>query len=305
MNFNENDSDYLKKLTLLYVEDEESSRIFLQRILVQKVGAVITAQDGKEGLALYNSQRPDIVITDICMPGMDGLSMAQQIRNHDSNVPIIVITAFEQTDYLMQAIDMGVDRYVTKPIVFERLMKALLHCARELYTEERLRFLSLHDALTELPNRTLLQDRLAMACAIADRTTAQVAMLFIDLDHFKEVNDTFGHIAGDLVLQEVARRLRRLFRSVDTVCRLSGDEFLVVMTGVASSDDVSAAARKMVAALGETMNIEGKELVVSASVGIALYPVDGKEMDALIRNSDRAMYASKQQGGNCFSFYGV
>lgn len=303
MNFSEQDQEYLKKLKLLYVDDEESARAFLQHILAPKVGAVITAKDGNEGIALYHSQHPHIVITDICMPVMDGLSMAQEIRSHDNSVPIIVITAFEQTDFLMQAIDIGVDRYVTKPVMVERLMKALLHCAHQLYTEERLHFLSLHDALTELPNRTLLQDRLAMACATADRTAAQIAMLFIDLDHFKAINDTSGHITGDRVLQEVARRLQRLFRSVDTVCRLSGDEFLVLLTGISNRDDVSAAAQKMVAAIGESMDIEGEKLTVSASVGIALYPKDGEEMEALIRNSDSAMYASKQQGGNSFSFY--
>lgn len=303
MNFSEQDQEYLKKLKLLYVDDEEPARVFLQQILMRKVGAVITAKDGNEGISLYHSHHPHIVITDICMPGMDGLSMAQEIRSHDNSVPIIVITAFEQTDFLMQAIDIGIDCYVTKPIMIERLMKALLHCAHQLYTEERLHFLSLHDALTELPNRTLLQDRLAMACATADRTAARIAMLFIDLDHFKAINDTYGHIAGDQVLQEVARRLQRLFRSVDTVCRLSGDEFLVLLTGIANRDDVSAAAQKMVAAIGESMDIEGEKLAVSASVGIALYPKDGEDMETLIRNSDSAMYASKQRGGNSFSFY--
>ena len=302
MKFSDQDRDYLKNLTVLYVEDDESARSFLERILMPRVGRIATANDGLQGLELFQSIQPDIVITDIHMPVMDGLAMAQEIRERDGNVPIIVITAFEQTDYLMRSIDIGVDRYVTKPLLLDRLMNALMYCSHQLLTEERLRFLALHDPLTELPNRALLQDRLLMACAAADRNSEQVAMLFIDIDRFKSINDSFGHIAGDRVLQEVARRLKSLFRSVDTVSRLSGDEFLVVMTGVSRREDVAAAARKMVEALRDEMTVEGHVLSVSASVGIAMYPQDGSEMEALIRSSDSAMYHAKQQGGNRFGF---
>ena len=302
MKYSEQDRDYLKNLTVLYVEDDQSARSFLERILISRVGRVVTANDGLQGLELFQNIRPDIVITDIHMPRMDGLAMAQEIREQDGNVPIIVITAFEQTDYLMRSIDIGVDRYVTKPVLLDRLMNALMCCAHQILTEERLRFLALHDPLTELPNRTLLQDRLTMACAAADRNAEQIAMLFIDLDHFKSINDSYGHIAGDRVLQEVARRLKGQFRSVDTVCRLSGDEFLVVLTGVTSREGVASAAGKMVEALHVEMSVEGHALSVSASVGIAMYPQDGSEMESLIRSSDSAMYHSKQQGGNRFSF---
>ncbi len=303
MKFSEDDRDYLKKLTVLYVEDDESARSFLERILIPRVGRIVTANDGVQGLELFQNIHPDIVVTDIHMPLMDGLAMAQEIRELDGNVPIIVITAFEQTDYLMRSIDIGVDRYVTKPVVLDRLMNAILYCSHQIFTEERLRYLALHDPLTELPNRTLLQDRLIMACAAADRNSEQVAMLFIDLDRFKAINDSLGHIAGDCVLQEVARRLKSLFRSVDTVCRLSGDEFLVVITGVSRREDVTAAARKMVEELRTEMTVEGTVLSVSASVGIAVYPHDGSELESLIRSSDSAMYYSKQQGGCRFSFH--
>ena len=302
MKCSDQDRDYLKNLTVLYVEDDEPARSFLERILLPRVGRIVTAHDGVHGLELFRSIHPDIVITDIHMPLMDGLAMAQEIREQDANVPIIVITAFEQTDYLMRSIDIGVDRYVTKPVLLDRLMKALMYCAHQILTEERLRYLALHDPLTELPNRTLLQDRLVMACAAADRNEEQVAMLFIDLDRFKSINDSYGHIAGDRVLQEVARRLKSLFRSVDTVCRMSGDEFLVVMTGVSNREGVASAARKMVEALHVEMTVEGHVLSLSASVGIAMYPQDGSEMESLIRSSDSAMYHSKQQGGNRFSF---
>jgi len=303
MKFSEQDRDYLKNLTVLYVEDDEPARSFLERFLRPRVGSIVTANDGVQGLELFENIHPDIVITDIHMPLKDGLAMAQEIRERDGNIPIIVITAFEQTDYLMRSIDIGVDRYVTKPLVLDRLMNALMYCSHQIFTEARLRYLALHDPLTELPNRTLLQDRLVMACAAADRKGEQVAMLFIDLDHFKSINDSFGHIAGDRVLQEIARRLKSLFRSMDTVCRLSGDEFLVVMTGVSSREDVACATRKLVDSLSVEMTVEDLFLSVTASVGVAMYPHDGSEMESLIRSSDSAMYFSKQQGGNRFSFH--
>jgi len=303
MNCSESDREYLKTLSVLYVEDDDDTRICIERILRPRVGTLASAVNGARGLEAYHAMHPDIVITDILMPVMDGLTMAQNIRQVDQNVPIVVITAFEQTDYLLRSIDIGVDRYVIKPVMIERLMVALADCAHRLFTEERIRHLALHDALTDLPNRTLLKERLHMACAAADRNAEQVAMIFIDLDRFKAINDTHGHTVGDQVLQEIARRLKALFRSVDTVCRLSGDEFLVVITGVGDREDVVCSATKLVASLNAEMEIEGNVLTVTPSIGIAVYPQDGADMEALILNSDSAMYRSKHQGGNSYSFF--
>jgi diguanylate cyclase (GGDEF)-like protein len=303
MNCSESDREYLKTLSVLYVEDDNETRICIERILRPRVGTLVSAVNGARGLEAYHTLHPDIVITDILMPIMDGLSMAQQIRTVDQNIPIVVITAFEQTDYLLRSIDIGVDRYVIKPVMIDRLMAALADCAHRLFTEDRIRHLALHDALTDLPNRTLLKERLHMACAAADRNGEQVAMIFIDLDRFKEINDTHGHGVGDQVLQEIARRLKALFRSVDTVCRLSGDEFLVVITGVGSRADIVCSATKLVASLNAEMEIEGNVLSITPSIGIAVYPEDGGDMEALIHNSDSAMYRSKHQGGNDYSFF--
>lgn len=303
MNYSETDKEFLKTLSVLYVEDDNDTRICIERILRPRVGTLASAVNGAKGLEAYHSLHPDIVITDILMPVMDGLSMAQLIRKLDQSIPIVVITAFEQTDYLLRSIDIGVDRYVIKPVMIERLMAALADCAHRLFTEDRIRHLALHDALTDLPNRSLLKERLHMACAAADRNTEQVAMIFIDLDRFKAINDSHGHAVGDQVLQEIARRLKVLFRSVDTVCRLGGDEFLVVITGVCSQDNIACTAQKIANSLNAEMQIGDLLVKITASIGIAVYPQDGADMEALIHNSDMAMYRSKQQGGNSFSFY--
>lgn len=297
------DKEYLKTLTVLYVEDDLDTRTCIERILRPHVGSLVTAINGSEGAAAFHARRPDIIITDILMPIMDGLTMAQEIRVSDRYIPIIVISAFERNDYLLRAIDIGVTKFVTKPVITGLLMAALLECSHRLYAEERLRHLALYDALTDLPNRTLLKERLDMACSVADRNAEQVAMLFLDLDRFKEINDSYGHLVGDEVIKETAQRMKKLFRSCDTVCRLSGDEFLIIITGVLNREDVASAANKLLDVLTQDIIIAGNHLKVAPSIGISIYPDDGTDMDSLIRTSDSAMYRIKQQGGAGFQFY--
>jgi diguanylate cyclase (GGDEF)-like protein len=303
MSCDDRDTEYLKKLTVLYVEDDLDTRSSMENILRPRVGTLVTAGNGREGVTVFHDQLPDIVITDILMPVMDGLAMSQEIRSTNRSVPIIVISAFERTDYLLRAIEIGVTKFVTKPVITGLLMAALLECAHRLYAEERLRHLALYDGLTDLPNRTLLKERLDMACAVADRNGEQVAMLFLDLDRFKEINDSYGHLAGDQVLRETAQRMKKLVRSCDTVCRLSGDEFLVVITGVLNREDIASAAIKMLDVLAQDIVIAGNHLKITPSIGISIYPENGTDMDALIRTSDSAMYHVKQQGGAGFGFY--
>ncbi|HEY8100538.1 MAG TPA: EAL domain-containing protein [Burkholderiaceae bacterium] len=160
---------------------------------------------------------------------------------------------------------------------------------------------SFHDALTGLPNRLLLEDR--MRQATAGRQRAPVAVLFIDLDRFKDVNDTLGHAAGDRLLQEVAERLGKCVRDGDTVARLSGDEFVVLLAGLQDIQDAALVANKIVATVSEPCQIGGKELRVSPSIGIAIFPDDGQNIDELLRNADTAMYHAKQDGRSRFSFF--
>lgn len=292
--------EYLKTLTVLYVENDKETRRSFEHLLTPHLGTVVSADNGTQALELFQALHPDIVITDIQMPVMDGLTMAQKIREYDENVPIIVVTAFEQTDYLIRSIEIGVERYVVKPVMLDRMLDALLYCAHRVYMERQLQHLALHDPLTELPNRTLLEDRLKMACAAADRNDGQLALFFIDLDRFKAINDTLGHHAGDQVLQEIARRLQGMFRSVDTVCRLSGDEFVVLLTGIRNPHDVNCTATKLLEAIHRPIKIDSLGLTITASIGVALYPQDGNDMDSLLRYADREMYRAKEVGGDHF-----
>jgi len=557
------DAEFLRSLTVLYVEDDDEVREQLAQFLRRRVSQLLIATNGQEGLATYREEKPDLIITDILMPVMDGLSMAEQIRENDKTTPIVVTTAFERQDYLIRSIDVGIDKYVVKPVRTDQLLAALHKCANvlrseillreseeryrmmfqnfrigvciiapdgngedlfhsdgrildcnqaflslsgfdsleelsrqpyaalvpeeqrslivamareqllpqgfmheyerqfvrrdgalvpalvqsilrrdrnqrpyelwELVTdltehkrsqqqltlaakvfegageaimitdgqcriisvnqafsritgydasdvlgqnprllsagmqspqfyadmwadirtggywqgevwnrrkngdvfpewlsitaltdvcgqathyigifsdisdrkraEERIRFLAQHDALTGLPNRLLLRDRLEHAFACADRSERQMALFFIDLDRFKNINDTLGHEVGDSLLIQAAQRGLAVLRDTDTLSRLGGDEFVVVLPDIENRQDALFVARKLLAALCQPYLLAGHELTVSGSAGIALYPDDGQTVSELLRKADAAMYRAKEEGRNTFRFF--
>ena len=169
--------------------------------------------------------------------------------------------------------------------------------------DERIRFLAQHDALTGLPNRSLLQDRLLQAMANAQRDKEQLAVLFLDLDHFKTINDSLGHHIGDRLLQQVAARLTASVRAIDTVSRQGGDEFVVVLVQLKNPSDAAQLARKILLAISQPYDIDGLELHVTPSIGIAVYPEDGEDTESLIKNADAAMYHAKENGRNNYQYF--
>lgn len=187
-----------------------------------------------------------------------------------------------------------------------RLREWVGHCsditARK-QAEARLRHLASHDALTALPDRILFMDRLGQALADARRHKRSAAVLYLDLDGFKQINDTLGHDAGDLLLKEAAQRLLACVRANDTVARMGGDEFTIILTDIAQAEDVNPIAGKILAALSERFQVAGNELFVTASIGVSLYPGHGGDPHHLLKNADAAMYAAKQQGKNCYRYY--
>lgn len=169
--------------------------------------------------------------------------------------------------------------------------------------EERLDRLAHYDPLTGLPNRSLLMDRLEQSVERANRQGTRVGLLYLDLDHFKQVNDTLGHAAGDALLREMAQRMRSCVRSVDTVARLGGDEFVVLVPDVHSRDELTHVANKIIETLTPPCQIEGQTVLAPASVGISVFPDDGSDVHGLIRHADAAMYLVKQTGRGAFRFY--
>jgi len=169
--------------------------------------------------------------------------------------------------------------------------------------EELARHLADHDALTGLPNRRLLEDRLTQALALSYRNRKQTAVMFIDLDRFKMINDSLGHAVGDLLLQEVARRLVKLMRVGDTICRIGGDEFVIVLPEIKRSSDAANVAQKVIEELSAPVTIDARELHVTPSIGITVFPDDGRDAEALIGNADAAMYHAKEMGRANYQFF--
>lgn len=169
--------------------------------------------------------------------------------------------------------------------------------------EERLDFLAHHDPLTLLPNRLLLNARLEHAVQRSNRSKQPLAVLFLDLDRFKDINDSLGHPAGDRLLQAVAERLAAQIRQDDTLARLGGDEFVVLLENIASEDHAGPVAAKLLQSFEHPFPVEGQDLYISASIGISLYPRDGKDSETLTRNADTALFKAKEQGRNDYAFY--
>lgn len=172
-----------------------------------------------------------------------------------------------------------------------------------LQAEQQVRHLADHDVLTDLPNRRLLEDRLSQAMAVAKRSGNQVAVMFIDLDSFKPVNDMLGHRVGDVLLQAVAKRLRALLREIDTVARIGGDEFILVLPDMESQATAREAAKRILSALVQPYQVESHVLTVTPSIGISRYPEHGTDVETLIGRADDAMYLAKQMGRSNFQLY--
>jgi diguanylate cyclase (GGDEF)-like protein len=175
--------------------------------------------------------------------------------------------------------------------------------AQKKQDQDHIAHLAHHDPLTGLINRHLFPDRLARAMILSQRHRKKIALLYVDLDKFKQINDDHGHLAGDAVLQEVASRLQALLRDSDTIARMGGDEFVVILQDISSKTAVNKVAKKIITALAEPIHFHEARFSVMASIGISIYPDDDKEIDALLQKADRAMYQAKKSSTANYMFY--
>ena len=404
--------------TILCVEDDAVTRKLLVRLLRERFPGLLVAKDGAEGLDLFLRHRPSLVVTDILMPGLDGIQMARAIRAESPGCGIIVLTSRGDSEILLSAIETGVNDYVLKPLDPRRIFEAIDKClrvsalerelrsakarietvlesigdaffaldengrisylnhkaeehfrlssrtppdasfltlfpeflpdqpsfkeamsAQEIRTfehftaslgrwhevrvfplgagvsvylrditetkeaEAKIRALAFYDKLTGLPNRTLLQDRLSHAIQLRLRSRERCAVLFLDLDAFKTINDTLGHDAGDEVLKEVAKRLRGSIRNSDTAARLGGDEFVILLEGFDQPDNIHSVTHRILLALGQDIQHKDACLNITASIGISFFPEDGETVEDLLQAADTAMYHGKKRGRNTYQFY--
>jgi diguanylate cyclase (GGDEF)-like protein len=192
------------------------------------------------------------------------------------------------------------DAYVVFDIKISNVQQAQKEILKQ---KEALSYQAHYDLLTKLPNRFLFYDRLAQAIIKAKRNQTKFALLFVDLDHFKEINDTYGHEVGDYVLIEVAKRLKACVRESDTVARLAGDEFLILLEDFDSKESIATIAKLLVETLQVPIKLRDKELTVTCSIGISIYPNDSDDAETLVKYADHAMYQAKSIGKNNFIFY--
>lgn len=273
------------------------------------------ALNGGEALEKVHALAPDLILLDIMMPIMDGFEVCRRLKADEAlrNIPVIFITALGQAEEESEGLRLGAVDYITKPfnpalvrlrvrnhLELKSQRDELEQLGRELASRnQQLERLAHHDRLTGLPNRSLFTDRINRALAAARRQGTRIALLFIDLDQFKPINDERGHDVGDWLLQAVAKRMEACIRESDTVARMGGDEFAILLPEIHASADALKVAEKIRLALQEPFQTSDDHvLAISSSIGVALYPDHGDNERDLLRCSDEAMYWAKKGGRN-------
>ena len=406
-------------MSLLYVEDDKQTHEQMEMLLNDEVKEFYQAYDGEEGLTVYKNKRPDIILTDINMPKLDGLEMSKIIKSMDTNQEIVIISAFHDRTTLMNAINLKIDGFVMKPISdidilldklekiasdiqnkrevqklrerlefafqntnyglwdqdfitgqiyyghnfmgilgydgcsdlksdeierymhpndikyfqntlefaktnkntsyeveyrlkhhddkyiwvrdrgtilytdknnIKRIIGTISDITKEKLDKEMLEQQAHNDSLTKIPNRFLFEERLNNAILSSQESGKSVALMYMDLDGFKSINDTWGHESGDEVLRKVALQISSIIRASDTVARIGGDEFAIIVTELNDTEFLSKFAQKIIDEISKPVIFKKNELIVSCSIGISTYPKDAKSRDQFIRNADKAMY---------------
>jgi two-component system cell cycle response regulator len=261
---------------------------------------------------LHQKQRFDLILLDLQMPGKSGFQVIEDLRtieNEDSYLPVLALTA--EPAYRVHALKAGAKDFISKPFDLEEALTRIRNMleVRLLHDEVRrnakaMETLALHDALTGLANRRLLTDRISAALANARRNETTMAVIFLDLDGFKQINDTLGHSVGDALLKLVGGRLQAVVREEDTVGRLGGDEFVIALWNVAHFEDVISVTSKLIESVSKPYLIEGHAVTVTTSAGVGIYPAHGSDTDTLMKRADNALYAAKRSGKNAYRIAG-
>ncbi|MEJ2442666.1 MAG: EAL domain-containing protein [Exilibacterium sp.] len=290
---------------ILVVDDDQSARMTLRGMLERDSYIIFEANNGSEAVEICERELPDLVLMDAMMPQMDGFSACQKINNLDlpSPPPVLMVTALQDESSIEQAFICGATDFIPKPVNLTVLRQRILRMLRTNQAEKHVHQLSYYDTLTNLPNRNLFIERCKEILLRADEKKHMVALLFLDLDRFKLINDTQGHDAGDLLLKTVALRLQGTVRNADLVARLGGDEFTIVLDDIHTPGTVGKIAEKICRTLVQPFSFMQQQVYVTTSIGIALYPQNGSNVGTLMKHADTAMFRAKAKGGAGFQFY--
>ncbi len=315
------------KPKILTVDDVQNNHRVYEMILEPLDIDIEKAMSGQKALELALSYEFFLILMDVHMPDMDGFETASFILDHPNtkHIPIIFVTAIAKDDnFKFKGYKSGAVDYMTKPInddillskvrIFlrihqqkERLQRTLGELYRHRSTikeqAEQLEKKAFFDTLTHLPNRSLFFNRLDHSIEQSRRNNEKLAIVFLDLDRFKYINDTLGHAVGDQLLQDVAKRISDCTRKSDTVARLGGDEFTLILPDLLTSHGAAIVAQKILKSLNQPFNLLNGEYTIGGSIGISLYPSNGISSEELVKNADIAMYQAKQNGKNNYQFF--
>jgi diguanylate cyclase (GGDEF)-like protein len=305
------------KARILYVEDVLSTAQYTMSIIKSVGWDVVHTQTAEEAVdILHEDDNFDLIITDLILPGkISGMSLIHSIREqeHSRNIPLPIMALSGWNDVLRQiyVLQQGANDFVSKPFVESDFLARCLiliqnkKLLEDSYTEkELLTSIAHYDVLTNLPNRTLMMDRLHQAISLSNRDKKQLAFVFIDLDGFKNINDSYGHDIGDKLLMTVARRMKESLRESDTLSRIGGDEFVAILPNLVTSRDSKVYLYRLLEAASKPVHIDNLIIQVSASMGVAFYPQIKKiSATLLMHQADEAMYQAKQAGKNQFQIF--
>lgn len=296
-------------LTILLIEDNFGDYRLVREMLEDCAPGgfnLLHADQVAAAMPLIEREALDIIILDLGLPDGSGLDTLLKVHALAPQTPIVVLSQAEDEAMAVRAVAMGAQDFLVKSHISGLLLtRALRYALERRQLEEHLHRIAHRDVLTGLPNRKMFYDHFGRALAAARRHRRPLALLLLDLNRFKRVNDTLGHQVGDDLLRQVAGRLASCVRSTDCVARLGGDEFVIYTSDLAEIQDVARVADKLFESLAEPCRLEGREHLVQCSLGIAVYPKDGEEIETLVRHADVAMYAAKAQGDSvsCYRFY--
>ena len=299
-------------IKILLVENNHEEALMLRALAVdtgEDIMDVAWTDYLSEGLELLDTDHFDVLLLSLSL--YEGPETLSEIRAQAERIPLILLGHQKDEPTALQAVQIGAQDFLPIDHLDECNLIRSLRFAMErqqiMHTMERSRnierYLAYHDTLTKLPNRHLFHDRLVQSIAYARRNDSSVAVLFIDLDGFKQVNDSMGHSAGDLLLMSFADRLKGCIRESETASRFGGDEFAVILSDIEGEHDAAIVAQRILESCKYPHMIADQECFIGTSIGISMYPSDGTNAESLVRNADTAMYLAKQDGGYQYLFY--
>jgi len=297
----------LHDITLLYVEDDFDAQEKMRLLFEDEICEFYQAFNGKDALSLYYQKQPDIIITDINMPHMDGLNFAKRVKEIYEEQPIIIISGFDSRENLLDAINIGVEQFLPKPINIELLFEKIKKIITKESRKRKEKKMAYYDDLTNIYNRHFFNLALNDAIEKAKNEKSSLALFMIDLDDLKIINDTYGHRIGDMVLKQIVTNIKSVLRETDTLARIGGDEFALIVEDIGDKASTNALAKRVTKASNfivkfnvDSSNFHVKPntqtIHITCSIGVCVFSQKYSSKEEFMHCADVAMYKSKNSG---------